>query len=165
MMSVWGWANYDFCAKETEWCAVCTYTTFGTTRHCMCHCKNPANKDSTTELVSRTKKDGVFMMTIGCKDGCFYNHVGGERRKFAWDEKFSRGLAVPILCTTTAAEVDIKKWWISKFFGPVWFRNLEKNVESHVGCKNSWHGLIIVLPFNWRSECCDLHGHLKVGSE
>ena len=100
-MSVWGWANYDFCAKETEWCAVCTYIIFGTTRHCMCHCKNPANKDSTTELVSRTKKDGVFMMARGCKDGCSYNHVGGERR-------CSRGLAVPILCTTTATEVDIK---------------------------------------------------------
>ena len=49
------------------------------------------------------------MMTIGCKDGCFYNHVGGERRMFAWDEGFSRGLAVPILCTTTVAEVDNKK--------------------------------------------------------
>ena len=48
------------------------------------------------------------MMTIGCKDGCFYNHVGGERRMFAWDEGFSRGLAVPILCTTTVTEVDIK---------------------------------------------------------
>ena len=75
------------------------------------------------------------MMTIGCKDGCFYNHVGGEQRMFAWDEEFSRGLAVPILCTTTAAEVDIKNDEYQSSLGQ--FRNLEKNVESHVGCKNS----------------------------